>query len=408
MQTATIFKEVEKLRDEMVQALIDLVRIPAIGPENGGEGELKKAEKLIAMCTKMGFDRIQRFDAPDERVPFKKRPNIVMRVNGEVNEETLWIISHMDIVPPGEDNLWTITKPFDPVVKEGKVYGRGCEDNTQSIVSSIFAMKALKNLGIKPKRTVALCFVADEEMGSKYGIQYLIAKGLFDKNDLIVVPDGGSSDGSFVEIAEKSAIWFRIRTVGKQAHASMPANGLNANRVGMEFALAVDKMLHKRYGDKDKNFDPPQSTFEPTKKEKNVDAVNIVPGEDVVYFDCRILPHYNVDEVLKGVTDLAKDYEKKTGAKIGIEVISKNTAPKPTDADARVVLMLKEALAKTRGIAVKTGGIGGGTCAAFFRRTGVPAVVWSTIDELAHQPNEYARIENIVNDAKIFASLAIS
>lgn len=281
-------------------------------------------------------------------------------------------------------------------------------DNTQSIVSSTFAMKALKNLGIKPKRTVALCFVADEEMGSKYGIQYLIEKGLFDKNDLIVVPDGGSGDGGFVEIAEKSAIWFRIRTVGKQAHASMPANGLNANRVGMEFALAVDKMLHEKYSDTDKNFDPPQSTFEPTKKEKNVDAVNIVPGEDVAYFDCRILPHYDVDEVLKTINDLARNYEKKTGAKIGIEVVSKNVAPESTDANAKIVVMLREALKNTRGIDARIGGIGGGTCAAFFRRIGVPAVVWATMDEIAHQPNEYSKIENMVNDAKVFAYLAMS
>jgi succinyl-diaminopimelate desuccinylase len=408
MQTATVFKEIEKLRGEMVQALIELVRIPAIGPENGGEGELKKAEKLIDLCKKMGFDRIQSFDATDERVPCKKRPNIVMRVNGEVSKEILWIISHLDIVPPGEDTLWTATKPFNPVVKDGKVYGRGCEDNTQSIVSSIFAMKALKNLGIKPRRTVALCFVADEEMGSKYGIQYLIEKGLFGRNDLIVVPDGGNSDGSFLEIAEKSAIWFRVRTIGKQAHASMPNKGINASRVGMEFALAVDKMLHEKYCDRDKNFDPPQSTFEPTKKEKNVDAVNIVPGEDITYFDCRILPHYNVNEVLKKITALAKDFERKTGAKIGIEVISKNIAPEPTDANAKIVLMLKEAIKRTRRIDAKVGGIGGGTCAAFFRRTGVPAVVWATMDELAHQPNEYAKIENVVNDAKVFAYLAMS
>jgi len=68
--------------------------------------------------------------------------------------------------------------------------------------------------------------------------------------------------------------------------------------------------------------------------------------------------------------------------------------------------MLKEAIRKTRRIEPKVGGIGGGTCAAYFRDINVPAVVWSTIDEMAHQPNEYAKIENIVNDAKIFAYLA--
>jgi len=80
-------------------------------------------------------------------------------------------------------------------------------------------------------------------------------------------------------------------------------------------------------------------------------------------------------------------------------------APKPTDANAKIVTMLKDALKTVRGIDAKVGGIGGGTCAAFFREIDVPAVVWSTIDETAHQPNEYAKIKNLVNDAKIYAFL---
>jgi succinyl-diaminopimelate desuccinylase len=408
MRNEDLFKEIERLQNEMTKALMDLVRVPAIAPESGGEGESKKAEKLLQICKSIGFDRIQSFNAGDERVPSKTRPNIIAYLNGERDKETLWIITHMDIVPPGEDTLWTITKPYEPLVKDGKIYGRGSEDNMQSMISSIFALKALKNLGIKPKRTIALCFVADEEQGSKYGIEYLIKHGVFKKDDLILVPDGGNGDGSFVEIAEKSALWFRIRTIGKQTHASRPEDGLNANRVGMAFALALDKMLHKKYVAKDECFDPPFSTFEPTKKEKNVDALNIVPGEDIIYFDCRILPKYNVDEILADINGLAKEYGKKTGAKIQIEVLNKNIAPKPTDANAKIVLMLKETIQTTRGKDVKVGGIGGGTCAAFFRRINIPAVVWATLDEMAHQPNEYARIRNMVDDAKVFASLAIS
>ena len=60
-----------------------------------------------------------------------------------------------------------------------------------------------------------------------------------------------------------------------------------------------------------------------------------------------------------------------------------------------------------RGLDATVGGIGGGTCAAFFRKQGIPAVVWSTIDEVAHQPDEYARIKNMVEDAKVFALLAL-
>ena len=406
MQAQKVFSEIEKLKTDMTSVLMELIRIPAVAPENGGAGELKKAEKLLQILDAEGFDKIERFDAEDERVPSKRRPNVIAYSYGENSSEKLWIITHLDVVPPGEDSLWTVTKPFEPTVKEGHIYGRGSEDNGQSLIASIYAVKALKSLGIKPKRTVALAFVADEEQGSKYGIQYLIGQGLFKKNDLIVVPDGGNENGSFIEITEKSALWFRICTIGKQTHASRPDKGLNAHRIGMEYALALDKMLHAKYSLKDEYFDPPGSTFEPTKKDKNVDAVNIVPGEDITCFDCRVLPNYNIDEILNDINRLAEEFEKKTGATIKIEVLQQSVASKPTDANSKIVTMLKEAIKKVRGVEPKVGGIGGGTCAAFFRKIGVPAVVWCTIDETAHQPNEYAKIENIVNDAKIFAFLA--
>jgi len=403
-----VFTEIDNLREEIVQALMRLARIPAVAPENGGYGELEKAEELMQILESAGFDEIKRLDADDERVPSKKRPNIIAYAYGENTSEKLWIITHLDIVPPGEESLWTVTKPFEPTIKNGRIYGRGSEDNGQSMIASIFAVKALRNLNLKPKRTVALAFVADEEQGSKYGIQHLINKGIFAKNDLIIVPDGGNENGSFIEIAEKSALWFRIRTIGKQTHASRPHQGLNAHRIGMEYALALDKMLHEKYSLKDPYFDPPESTFEPTKKDKNVDAVNIVPGEDVTYFDCRILPNYDVEEILANIRTLAGEFEKRSGAEIKIEVIQKSVASKPTDVNSRIVVMLKEAIKEIRKIEPKIGGIGGGTCAAFFRDLNIPAVVWSTIDETAHQPNEYAKIENLVNDAKIYACLMLT
>ena len=195
--------------------------------------------------------------------------------------------------------------------------------------------------------------------------------------------------------------------VGKQTHASLPNKGLNANRVGVQLAVALDQMLHSKYNFEDKFFDEPKSTFEPTKKEKNVDAVNIVPGEDIFYFDCRILPNYNVEDVLADVQKAADELGSKTGAKIEIEIIQKQAAPDVVERNSEVVLLLKKALEMNRGIDVTVWGIGGGTCAAFFRKKGLPAAAWSTIDEVAHQPDEYAKIQNIIDDAKIFALMAI-
>jgi succinyl-diaminopimelate desuccinylase len=408
VQSQNLFHEIEQLKAEMVTALMAIIRVPAIAPENGGDGELEKAEKLTQILEEAGFDKIERHDAEDPRVSSGKRPNIIAYYHGKPNSKRLWIVTHVDIVPPGEASLWTITKPFKPSLRDNRVYGRGSEDNGQSLIASVFAVKALKRLGVRPKRTVALAFVADEEQGNTMGIRHLIDKGLFGKDDLIVVPDSGNSDGSFIEIAEKSILWFRIRTVGKQVHASLPNKGLNAHRIGMQVALALDKMLHEKYPFKDYSFDLPESTFEPTRKDKNVDAVNIIPGEDTIYFDCRILPNYDVDEVLAEITRVTAELEKKTGATITLEVLQKQIAPKLKDDNSEIVALLKKALKDARGLDAQVGGIGGGTCAAFFRKAGVPAVVWSTVDEVAHQPNEYAKIENMVDDAKIFALLAIS
>lgn len=408
MQNTQIASEVEKLQDEITRTLMELIRIPAIGPENGGVGETEKAVKLMHILKAIGFDRIERYDAPDNRVPRGTRPNIIAYFYGKKKSERLWIITHMDIVPAGEENLWKVTKPFEPVVRDGKIYGRGSEDNMHSMMASIFAVKALKNSGIKPKRTIAVALVSDEEQGSKYGIQHLIQKGLFNKRDLIVVPDSGNENGSFIEIAEKSSFWFRIRTIGQQAHASRPYKGLNAHRIGMQYATALDKMLHEKYTKTDSMFDPPESTIEPTKKDKNVDAVNIIPGEDVVYFDCRLLPSVDLENLSKAIKKLARDFEDKTKAEISIEVISQHQAPKPTNPKSKVVTLLKKVLVQTRGIKPIAGGIGGGTCAAFFRETRIPAIVWSTIDETAHQPDEYTKIHNMIEDTKTYAMLAVT
>jgi succinyl-diaminopimelate desuccinylase len=407
MNNQALFHQIDQLKTEMTETLANLTRTPAVAPENGGNGETQKAEQLTEILGDVGFDSIERYDAEDSRVSSGRRPNIVAYLRGENVAERLWIVTHLDVVPAGEEKLWKVTKPFEPLVRGDRVFGRGSEDNGQSLVASVCAAKALKLLGVKPKRTLALAFVADEEQGSTFGIQHLIGKGLFGKGDLVVVPDGGSADGGFVEVAEKSLLWFRVRTLGKQTHGSLPDKGLNANRVGMQVALALDERLHEKFSLRDEFFDVPVSTFEPTKRERNVDAVNIIPGEDLAYFDCRVLPVYDLDEVVAEVKAVLAEFEKKTGATIKLELVQKQAAPKVLDGNSTVVTLLKKAIKEARGLEARVGGIGGGSCAAFFRKAGIPAVLWSTVDEVAHQPDEYAKVENLVADAKVFALLAL-
>jgi len=171
----------------------------------------------------------------------------------------------------------------------------------------------------------------------------------------------------------------------------------------MKLALALDAALHKKYGKKNKLFDPPYSTFEPTKKEANVPNVNTIPGEDVFYFDTRILPEFKPAEVDKLIAATMKNVAKATKTKIKVEKVQFAPAAPPTSPDSAIV--------KTLGACVKAvyknkpyaGGIGGGTFAAIFRRAGHDAVVWSKLDDTCHGPNEYAYIKNILGDSKVCA-----
>jgi len=78
-------------------------------------------------------------------------------------------------VPAGDPSLWS-HDPFEAHVEDGKIYGRGAEDNGQAVITSLFAVKALIEAGIKPNVNIGLAFVADEETGSEYGIIYLFSK----------------------------------------------------------------------------------------------------------------------------------------------------------------------------------------------------------------------------------------
>ncbi|MDK2463236.1 MAG: M20 family metallo-hydrolase [Candidatus Korarchaeota archaeon] len=379
--------------------------IEAIGPENGGEGELEKAKYIESILRDIGIPKIERFDARDDRVPSGIRPNLIAKIPGKA-DRTLWIVSHMDVVPPGDLSQWG-TDPFKPVVKDGKIYGRGTEDDGQGIFSSVFAAKAIIDEGIEPNLSLGLAIVSDEETGNRYGIEHLISQGLFGEDDLVVVPDAGNSDGTMIEVAEKGILWLRVTVRGRQTHASTPNRGLNAHRIGMELALQLDRVLHAVFGEFDPIFDPPASTFEPTKREPNVENVNTIPGRDVFYFDCRVLPRYDLDEVIRLARDVAKAFESAYGTQIDVEAVARMDAAPPTDSDAEVVRRLMRAIKLAGGVEAKPMGIGGGTCAAAFRAAGLQAAVWMTTDETAHQPNEYCRIDNLVGDAKVFALLPI-
>jgi succinyl-diaminopimelate desuccinylase len=403
-----VFERIDGCRDEIIKFQADLTSKVALGPENGGTGEHEKSDYLKKRLEALKPDFIEEIRSPDERAQGGYRPNLVARWEAETPGPAVWVLSHMDVVPPGDPELWE-SDPYKIEVDGDKVVGRGVLDDQAGIVSSYIALESVRKVGQKLERPVGLVFVADEETGSKFGLDYLLEnhKTIFHPDDLIIVPDAGNASGTMVEVAEKSMLWLKFTVTGKQCHASTPSRGKNSLYGAAKLILALEN-LKGAFDRFDKLFSPPSSTFEPTKMEANVPNINTIPGRDVFYLDCRILPHYKVEEILEFARSRADEVADELGLSILVEPVYRQDALNPTREDAPVVKALIEAIRKVTGIEAKPMGIGGGTVAAFFRKAGLPAAVWMTMPDSAHQPNEYCLISNIMNDAKVFACLFLS
>jgi len=405
-----LFDWLDKSADIAIELETELTKRPAVSPDSGGEGELDKCVFLENWLRSQGITMLERFDSPDERAKGAVRPNLIATIEGEnKNLDRLWILSHMDVVPPGEEKLWD-SDPWKVIYKDDnqkpRIIGRGVEDNQQGLVSSVLASLSFIKQGLKPSRTIKLLFASDEEVGSIYGIEWLVKNhgDLFNKTDMVLVPDGGDPEGEQIEIAEKNIIWMRFVTRGKQAHGSLPDLGANAFLAASDLTLRLHYELSRTFNARDPMFDPDYSTFQPTKKEANVPNINTIPGEDVFYMDMRVLPQYPPKIILSEIEKIKSEVEKKHRVKIEY-TLEQLTESKPTDANAPVIKILSKAINEVYNVKPHPVGIGGGTMAACLRNIGIDCAVWTKTQESLHQPNEYALLENIIGDAKVMALL---
>ena len=397
----------DQQREQVITWQRELTTRPALGPESGGDGETAKAAWLAQELATMGMPNISHINSPDPRVPSGERPNIVALLPGK-QKKTLWLVGHMDVVPAGETALWR-TPPFTLHVEDDYVYGRGVEDNQQGIVSAMLAAKALLANKVEPELTLGLLFVADEETGMRHGLPHMLAAnpGLIQPGDLVLVPDTGVADSSKIQIAEKSCLWLKFTINGKQCHASVPDQGINSLVVASACILALEE-LYRRFRDKNPLFSPSWSTFVPSKKEANVENINTIPGKDVFYMDCRLLPGHTPDAVLERCRSIVDEVAKNFNATVDIEVVHHLSGASATPQDAEVITRLQHSLQASLGITAKLYGAGGQTLASPLRALGIPAAVWATLEPNPHVPNERSSILHTIGDAKVFLHMLMN
>src|SRR3989339_1134053 len=138
--------------DQVIELQRRLVARVAWGPEVGGVGETDKAAFLAEVLESWGLE-VRNYPAPDDRVPGGTRPNLVAYLPGR-RPEKVWVLSHTDVVPPGDVSLWE-SDPYTLRVDGDRLYGRGTEDDHNGIVIPLMTASAFLDFGFTPICTLS-------------------------------------------------------------------------------------------------------------------------------------------------------------------------------------------------------------------------------------------------------------
>lgn len=219
--SAKLLREIEARRDDLVTLTSELIRIPTLNPP--GEAYLEICEYLKRRLEPQGFaiEMIRAVDAPgdSDRYP---RWNVIARREGRYSGECVHFNSHTDVVEPGRG--WTLD-PFGGEVKDGKVYGRGACDMKGGLAASIVAAEAFVALFPAFAGAVEISGTADEETGGFGGVAYLAEKGYFSPSRVqhVIIPEPLNKDR--ICLGHRGVWWGEIEAFGHIAHGSMPFLG---------------------------------------------------------------------------------------------------------------------------------------------------------------------------------------
>jgi len=303
----------------------------------------------------------------------------------------LVLSGHTDVVPvDGQD--WS-SDPFRAEVRDGRIYGRGSADMKGFIGTAIAMVPVMKATRLRAPIHFALSF--DEELGcvgAPLMIDDIVARG--------VAPEGcivGEPTGMQVVTAHKGAGCYRCRVVGKAAHASLPALGLNAIAYAAKLIDHIEERAARFRcdGPFDDAFDTPYSTAQVGVIQGGA-APNIVPALCEFVFDHRSLPGTNEDGVLEDLQRYAREEllprmrESFPDADIQFERLAGFPALQP-DEGAEVTRMARALTGDTEVHKVAFGAEAG-----LFQRAGAPSVICGPGHiAQAHRPDEYVAIDQI-------------
>ena len=379
-----LMTEADKSRDELVELLQDIVRIPTVNTgvmPTGNETEL--CQFLKQKLDAEGIDSVVIGGEP-------ARSNLVARLPGaEDGKAKLMFMSHTDVVPIGDESKW-LHPPFSGKLHGGRVYGRGSNDCKGLTACEAMAMILLKRLKVPLGRSLILAAGADEEAGSKHGFRWLAAHERRRVSADFAINEGGGASfqtpgGSrcyTVALGEKGRLEAKISLTGRSCHASVPWSGDNAllklsravqkisdYRPELDVSAPAFRELPRVFGVEEADITPEnvdnlirgiseegsfigsmlrglsRMTVTPTMATGGIKS-NVVPDEYRLICDIRVLPGQSVQYVKDELEEVLRDVE-------GCALEVRGTlAPDASPSDSGFLGAMRASLAKVLGTEV--------------------------------------------------------
>jgi len=339
-------------------------------------------ESRIAAFVKNYFKTLK--DCRVRTIEFKRgRTNVLAFFKGK-GRETLLLSPHLDTVPAGCG--WKYS-PFSGRLKNNRIYGRGASDCKVNLAVAMEVMRSLSEEKIPLNVNVILAACADEETGSRYGIEGLLKRNIL-KPDAAVILD---SDDFNIIVVQKGLIHFKVKLYGKKAHGAYPWRGINAIEQAAEIISVLKR--HKFPFKKHSLLHSPTINIGTV---SGGDKVNIVADWCEFEVDLRFLPGMDYRKIIRDVKAIIIKFTKRF--KIEIEGIQR---PYEISTFHPLVKYLRMSAGALK-IAPKIKGSEGATVITFFQDREIPAVsIGFGTSGCAHITNEYVEVKNLYRGARL-------
>lgn len=387
---------IDARRDEMADLTAALIAIDTENPPGRDYERCVRflSERLDALGFASQIDPVPGGDADPEHPRYWLRAGL-----GASSGPTVYFHGHYDVVPAQSRDLFT------PRVTDDTIFGRGSTDMKGGLVSMIYGMWALREIGATLRGRIALRVVPDEETGGALGSEALSAQGLLAGDDAVAMITAEPT-GGVVWHACRGSITCRVRVSGRQSHVGLAYRGVNAFEHMLEVTDAL-RELEREVRERLTSY-----PIEPKDARRSILMMggevagpanfNVVPESVTFTVDRRINPEEDFEEEKKRLVNALES----TGHEIDIDVFQQTRPAGVSDSDPSAIV-LRDAITDVRGEPARFELCPGNLEIRFYSERDVPAFAYGPgLLSVAHGPQEFVKRRDVEDVAVVYALTA--